>query len=243
MPEQRKSFHHELDEIREDLVRLGALVGEVIPRGTELLLANDMVGAQRLIEDDDILDDLSLRIEEKCYQVLALQQPMASDLRAIVTAMWLTGELERSGDLVVNIAKGARRIYGVTIDPRLSGLIERMSEQACRLMKLALDAYAECNGSLGVAIGDIDDQLDLIHGDYIEAIFETHASSQVGLQASVQLALIGRYYERIGDHAVNIGQRVQYMATGWMPERTGAARLEARRAFVAQIDRAEGGND
>ena len=232
MPEQRKSFHQELDEIREDLVRLGALVGEVIPRGTEILLANDMSGAQRLIEDDDILDELSLRIEEKCYHVLALQQPMASDLRAIVTAMWMTSELERSGDLMVNVAKGARRIYGVEMAPRLRGLIERMSEEACRLMKLAIDAYAECNASLGVAIDDIDDQLDLIHGDYIEAIFETHASSHVGLQPSVQLALIGRYYERIGDHAVNIGQRVQYMATGWMPERTGVARLQARRAFA-----------
>lgn len=232
MPEQRKSFHQELDEIRDDLVRLGAFVGEVIPRGTEILLSNDMSGAQRLIENDDVLDELSLRIEEKCYHVLALQQPMASDLRAIVTAMWMTSELERSGDLMVNVAKGARRIYGVEMAPRLRGLIERMSEEACRLMKLAIDAYAECNASLGVAIADIDDQLDLIHGDYIEAIFETHASSNVGLQPSVQLALIGRYYERIGDHAVNIGQRVQYMATGWMPEHTGVARLQARRAFA-----------
>lgn len=235
MPEQRKTFHNELDEIRDDIVRLGALVGELIPRGTQILLSNDMAGAQRLIEDDDILDDLSLRIEEKCYQVLALQQPMASDLRSIVTGLWLTGELERSGDLMVNVAKGARRIYGVEMDPRLKGLIERMSEQASRLMKLALDSYAERNASLGSAIDDIDDQLDLIHGDYIETIFETHASSQIGLQASVQLALIGRYYERIGDHAVNIGQRVQYMVTGWLPERAGAARLEARRLLTGEM--------
>ena len=99
MPEQRKSFHQELDEIRDDIVRLGALVSEFIPRGTEVLLSNDMKGAQALIEADDELDALSLRIEEQCYHVLALQQPMASDLRAIVTAVWLTGELERSGDL------------------------------------------------------------------------------------------------------------------------------------------------
>ena len=143
MPEQRKTFHQDLDEIRDDIVRLGALVGEVIPRGTDVLLTNNMHGAQAIIEADDELDDLSLRIEERCYHVLALQQPMASDLRSIVTGLWLTGELERSGDLMVNVAKGTRRIYGVTLDPKLRGLIERMSEEASRLMKLALDAYAE----------------------------------------------------------------------------------------------------
>lgn len=235
MPEQRKTFHQELDEIRDGIVRLGALVGEFIPRGTEVLLTNDMGGAQALIESDDEIDDLTLRIEEHCYHVLALQQPMASDLRSIVTGLWLTGELERSGDLMVNVAKGARRIYGVTLDPKLRGLIERMSEEASRLMKLALDAYAERDASLGVAIDDIDDALDTLHGDYIEAIFESHATHDIGLQASVQLALIGRYYERIGDHAVNIGQRVQYMVTGWLPEQTGAARLVARRSLAAEI--------
>ena len=139
--------------------------------------------------------------------------------------MWLTGELERSGDLMVNVAKAARRIYGATLDPRLRGLIERMSEEAARLMKFAIDAYVERNASLGAALDDIDDTLDQLHRDYIEAIFESHATHDLGLQAAVQLALIGRYYERIGDHAVNIGQRVQYMVTGWLPEQTGAARL------------------
>jgi phosphate transport system protein len=228
MAEQRKTFHQELDEIRDEIVQLAALVSEFIPRGTELLLANDMRGALSLIEADDEIDALTLRIEEQCYHVLALQQPMASDLRSIVTAVWLTGELERSGDLMVNVAKAARRIYGANLDPRLRGLIERMSEEAARLMKLAIDAYVERNASLGAALDDIDDTLDQLHRDYIEAIFESHADHHLGLQPAVQLALIGRYYERIGDHAVNIGQRVQYMVTGWLPEQTGAARLRAR---------------
>ncbi|HEY6530686.1 MAG TPA: phosphate signaling complex protein PhoU [Acidimicrobiales bacterium] len=232
MPEQRKTFHQELDEIRDDIVRLAALVSEFIPRGTDVLLSNDMQGALDLIEADDELDMLTLRIEEQCYHTLALQQPMASDLRAIVTAVWLTGELERSGDLMVNVAKGARRIYGANLDPRLRGLIERMSEEAGRLMKLAVDAYVERNASLGAALDDIDDGLDQLHRDYIEAIMESHAIEGLSLQAAVQLALIGRYYERIGDHAVNIGQRVQYMVTGWMPEQTGAARAAARASAV-----------
>ena len=240
MPEQRKSFHTELDEIRDDIVRLAAMLGEFIPRGTEALLTNDMHAAQRLIEADDEVDALTLQIEEQCYHVLALQQPMATDLRSIVTALWLTAEIERSADLMVNVAKGARRIYGAGLDARVKGLIERMAEEAARLYKLAIDAYVERDEALAAALDDIDDTLDGLHNDYIEAIFESHAGSSLDLQQAVQLALIGRYYERIGDHAVNTGQRVEYMVTGWLPERSGAARFEARAALqVGEISEAD----
>ncbi|CAB4322805.1 MAG: phosphate signaling complex protein PhoU [Actinobacteria bacterium] len=236
MPEQRKSFHQELDEIRDEIVRLGAMVSEFIPRGTEVLLTGDLGGALELIDADDELDAQTLRIEEQCYSVLARQQPMASDLRGIVAAVWLTGELERSGDLMVNVAKAARRIYGATLDPRLRGLIERMSEEASRLISLSLDAYVERDANLGAALDDIDDALDALHGDYIEAIFDAHSAHDLGLQPAVQLALVGRYYERIGDHAVNIGQRVQYMVTGWLPEQAGAARLHARNSLAPDTE-------
>jgi phosphate transport system protein len=241
MTEVRRTFHQELDHIKGDIVRLAAMVTECIPRGTDVLLSNDLQGAQSLIEDDDVLDSLSLEIEEHCYQVLALQQPVAIDLRSLVTAIRLVSEIERSGDLMVNVAKGARRIYGVQFDPRLRGLIERMSEEATRLFRLSIDAYVEGNASLASALDDMDDSLDLLHKDYIQAIFESHHAGIIDLQAAVQLALIGRYYERIGDHAVNIGARVEYMVTGWLPEHSGAARLVARRGraeaqLAEQID-------
>lgn len=224
----RKTFHQELDEVHQEIVRYAAMVTEVIPQGTDALLANDLEEAQGIIDGDDALDALSVEIEDRCYQLLALQQPMAGDLRAIVTALRLTSEIERSGDLVVNIMKGARRMYGVEFDPRLRGLIERMSEQAQRLFKLAVDAYVEGNAGLAAALDDMDDRLDLLHKDYIQAIFESHSQNNLDLQAAVQLALIGRYYERIGDHAVNMGERVLYMVTGWLPEQEGAVRAEAR---------------
>ncbi|CAN5704541.1 phosphate signaling complex protein PhoU [soil metagenome] len=231
MPEDiRKSFHHQLEEVQKDIVRMGALVTECIPRGTDTLLSNDLKAAQQLIEDDDVLDSLALEIEERCYQLLALQQPMASDLRAIVTAIRLTSEIERSGDLMVNVAKAARRIYGTDYDPKLRGLIERMSEEARRLYLLAIDAYVEGDASKAAALDDMDDRLDALHKDYIQAIFESHGNGTIDVQAGVQLALIGRYYERIGDHAVNVGERVQYMVTGWLPEQSGAARVEFRAA-------------
>ncbi|MCB1005477.1 MAG: phosphate signaling complex protein PhoU [Acidimicrobiales bacterium] len=229
MPQDiRKTFHQELEEVRQEIVRFAAMVTEVIPRGTEALLANDLEEAQRIIDGDDAFDALSLEVEERCYALLALQQPMAGDLRAIVTALRLISEIERSGDLVVNIMKGARRMYGVEFDPRLRGLIGRMSEQAQRLFKLAVDAYVEGNAGLAAALDDMDDRLDLLHKDYIQAIFESHSTDTIDLQAAVQLALIGRYYERIGDHAVNMGERIRYMVTGWLPEQEGAARARAR---------------
>jgi phosphate transport system protein len=215
------------------------MLGEFIPRATDALLTNDMAAAQRLIETDDEVDAFTLQTEEKCYHLLALQQPMATDLRCIVTALWLTAEIERSADLMVNVAKGARRIYGASLDARLRGLIERMSEECARLYKLAIDAYAERNAGLASALDDMDDSLDDLHNDYIEAIFESHARNGVDLQQAVQLALIGRYYERVGDHAVNIGQRVEYMVTGWLPEHSGAARLAARNSLPAPESLAE----
>lgn len=229
MAEIRTNFHAELDALRADTVRLAAMVTERIPWGTEVLLNGDLASAQALIDADDDLDVLAIEVEERCYQTLVLEAPMARDLRAIVTALRLTSELERSGDLMVNVAKGMRRLYGLDIDPKLRGLISRMGEEAQRLMLFAIDAYAEGDSGKGAALNDMDDRLDNMHKEYIQTIFECHRENSIDLEAGVQLALVGRYYERIGDHAVNIGERVRYMVDGWLPEHTGAARAAARK--------------
>jgi phosphate transport system protein len=228
MVEIRSTFHAELDGIRADVVRLAAMVTERIPWGTEVLLNRDLTEAQKLVEADDELDVLAIEIEERCYQTLVLQAPMAGDLRAIISAIHLVSELERSGDLMVNVAKAMRRLYSVEVDPRLRGLVSRMAAEAQKLMVVAVDAYVEGDDAKAAALDDMDDRLDTLHKEYIHAIFEAHKGGTADLEAGVQLALIGRYYERIGDHAVNIGERVRYMVTGWLPEHTGAARAAAR---------------
>lgn len=226
--ELRKSFHEELDSIKHGIVRMAGRVSEAIPRGTEAFLAGDLNEAQKLIEDDDILDAMSIELEERCYEVLALQQPMASDLRAIMSALWLNSEIERSGDLMCNIAKATRRIYGTEIDPKVRGLLVQMSEEAARLFRMSIDAYVEGDTGLAAALDDIDDRLDDLNIETVLALFESHNERAVELQPAVQLALVCRYYERIGDHAVNIGERVRYMVDGWMPEHDGAVRASAR---------------
>lgn len=232
MVELRGNFHEELDGVRDMIVTLAAHVTEAIPRATEALIANNLELAQQLISHDDQLDLLSLQIEERCYALIALQQPMAIDMRSIVTAMKINGEYERSGDLAVNICKGVRRMYGIQLSPTLRGLITSMSEEAVRLTRLSVDAYAEGNSGLASALPDIDDRLDDLQVDFIQEIFAAHNNGELKLEETVQLALIARFYERIGDHAVNIGERVMYMVTGESPEAAGAARAK----HAAEID-------
>lgn len=226
--EHRVRYHRDLDELVNDIVRLGALVCQTIPRGTDVLLGGELHEAQQLIEDDDEVDRLSLSIEERCYTIMARQAPMAGDLRRLITITKLVAELERSADLMVNVCKAARRMYGSPMSPKVRGVVAAMAKEAHRLLSLSIDAFVDQNDALGSALDDIDDQLDQLNRDMVEAIFDAQADGQIDLQAAVQLALVARYYERIGDHAVNIGQRVTYMVTGWLPEHNGMLRAEER---------------
>jgi phosphate transport system protein len=215
--DMRRTFHHRLDEVHEDLVRLAAMVLEFIGRGTEALLTLDLSAARALIDDDDQIDKLALAVEERCYLLLATQQPMAVDLRTIVCAIRLTSEIERAGDLMVNVAKGTLRLPGMDYEPAIRGLIQQMSDAATKLFRQALDAYIDGDAGKAEALDGLDDELDEFHGRYIARIIEASRAGTLDVQAAVQLALIGRYYERIGDHAVNIGERIRYMVTGLLP--------------------------
>jgi phosphate transport system protein len=213
----RKEFHQQLEVIREGLTQLAASVTEMIPRATQVLLDGDLEAADYLINSDDEIDAKATQLEEFCYDLLALQAPMAGDLRQVVTAVKMVGEIERSADLAVNICKASRRIYGIELDPKLRGMIAQMGDQAALLFRLSIDAYKDGDVGLASALDDIDDILDRLQVDFIAQIFECHAAHEIELLVAVQLALVARFYERIGDHGVNIGERVRYMVTGWLP--------------------------
>ncbi len=226
--ERRLAYHRELESLDSRVLQLGAMVCESIPRGTDILLSGDLTGAQALIDSDDEMDLLTVEIEDSCYSIMVRQAPMASELRHLITVSKMVQELERSADLMVNIAKAARRMYGSPMSPRIRGLVASMSTEANKLMRLAIDAFADKDPSLAAALRDIDDTLDQYNRDMVEAIFEAHGAEQIDLAAAVQLALIARYYERIGDHAVNIGERVGYMISGWLPEHQAVLRQQHR---------------
>lgn len=228
--ETRRQFHVDLEALKQRIVHLGALAIETIPKATAALLDGDLHAAQAIIDADDTIDVMSIEIEEESLRLMALQQPMAKDLRALMTAIKLNWDIERSADLAVNISKAVRRIYGVELPHTVRGVLEQMSEEAYRLTRLAVDAYLDLDVSIAAALDDMDDRLDALQVDLMRTIFDAHDLQELPMQPAVQLALVGRYYERIGDHAVNMGERIQYLVTGWLPEHTGAARATARAA-------------
>ena len=228
MEELRRTFHQELEALRIDVVRMGAQVIEAIPRATQVLLAGDLEGADLMVQADDEIDARAVDVEDRCFQMLALQAPVAGDLRQLVAIIKITGELERSADLTVNICKAARRIYGHDIDPVLRGLISKMSDQAQQLYVAAMEAFETNDAAKAAAIDDMDSYLDGLQRQFVQEIFESHSREKIDLQVAVQLAVVARFYERIGDHAVNVGDRTRFLLTGWVPELKGAARYKAK---------------
>jgi len=208
----RNEFHTELDRIRTEIARLAAKVTEDILRATDILLTQDLSGAEEMIVADDAIDVACLTLEQRCYRVLALQAPVASDLRQVVAAMRIIAEVERSADLAVNVCKAGRRMYGHVLPPRIRGVIRRMAEQASRLFREANEAYLLGDANRAIAIHDMDDLLDGLQQQFVTAIFES--PDTIDLPTAVQLAMLARFYERIGDHAVTIGERVTYLVTG-----------------------------
>lgn len=228
--ELRTSFHHQLDELRDGIAKLAARVTESIPRATQILLTQDLEGAEYLVLGDDEIDARALELDERCYELLALQSPVASDLRRIVAAMRIIAEVERSADLAVNICKAARRIYGHQLDPRLRGIIQKMGTQAHKIYIEATEAYLTDDVARAAALDDMDVLLDDLQREFVQAIFTSHSTEKLELQVAVQLAVVARFYERIGDHAVNIGERVRFVVTGYTVEQLGAARYAERQA-------------
>jgi len=230
MEELRKGFHGEINEVRQSLATLAASVIEAIPRATNVLLASDLEGAEYLILTDDEIDARSLDLEDRCYRLLALQAPVAGELRQLIAILKMIGEIERSADLTVNIAKAARRIYGHNLDPKLRGIISKMGDQAQQLFAAALEAFETEDVAKASALDDMDSYLDGLQRQFVQAIFECNLAGTIDLQVAIQLAVVARFYERIGDHAVNIGERILYAVSGWRPELKGAARHKARLA-------------
>lgn len=214
MPETRRHFHEELSEIVTDVIRLGAMAGEAIEAGTATLLAADLAGVGRVVDNDRALDALTHSIEERAYLLLARQQPMAVDLRTLVTVIRVIHEIERIGDLIVKVAKATRRLHPYGLQPRVRGLLDRMREQAQVQLRVALDAFADRDPARAAALLDMDDVMDDLQRSLYEAIFADQPAEGAVLQCTVQVALIGRYFERIGDHAANVADRVEFMVTG-----------------------------
>ncbi len=213
--EARKVFAEELVDLRGNVIRLGALVTEAVAAGTQALLDADLAAAERVVEQDAVIDELAYAIEDHCFVLIARQQPMAGDLRLMLAVLRIGHELERSGDLMKSVVKATRQLYPHSIDPKLRGIISRMGEQAASEIRLAIDAFADNDPSRAAAVFDMDDVMDDLTKSLFRYIMSREGAVDEGqLLESVQLALVGRHYERIADHAVNVADRVVFVATG-----------------------------
>jgi len=214
VPEVRRAFSEEFERLHLDVVRLGALALEAVHRGSEALITFDLGAVDEAVTHDAELDRLSDNIEERAYVLLATQAPVATDLREIVTVLRVNHELERIGDYMVNVAKATRRLQPEPLHPRILGILDQMQGQATMQLELALDAFSQRDPSQGSDLPEMDDVMDDLTRELFSTIFAMNADHDEAIQRAVQLALVGRYYERVADHAVNVGERVDYMVTG-----------------------------
>jgi len=208
MVDHRQEFHHELEAIEAKVIDLFGMVAEDVPRATTALLGGDVEEVRALAERDRVIDELYPGIEDLADRELVLQQPLASDLRFLISVLRVVPELERSHDLVVNIARRASYILSEDLSPRSRGLIEQMGNLASDMWREAVACWRQRDRGAAVALDQRDDEMDEMYASLMAEL----ASGQMSLPVTMEMALVARFYERLGDHAVNIARRVVYLA-------------------------------
>ena len=208
MVEHRQEFERELEAIEAKVIELFAMVAEDLPGATEALLTGNNEVLRVLGEREQVIDALYPEIEELVNREILLQAPVASDLRFLLSVLRIVPELERSHDLVVQIASRSNHILGEDLSVRSRGIIERMGTLASDMWRQAVDSWYQRDPSVALALDDRDDEMDELHSSLLAEL----ASGRMALPVAMEMTLVGRFYERLGDHAVNIARRVAYLA-------------------------------
>jgi phosphate transport system protein len=209
--ETRRAFHADLDVIDSHVHELFTLVEEGLAGATAALLSGDREAARALQARDAIVDALYRDIEVLVPSQFALQAPVAVDMRFLLAVLRIVPELERSADLAEHIAQRAARGLTEALTPRILGLVERMGAVGSAMWGQAAKGWtARDDAELGVRLDAADDELDELRTSLTAAV----ASGEVSLPVAMEMALVGRFYERLGDHAVNVARRISYVVTG-----------------------------
>lgn len=212
----RDAYHQELDALTDQLVEMTRLVGSAMTRASTALLDADLDLAQSVIAADDAVDRLRDELDERAFNLLARQQPVATDLRTIVTSLRMSGDLERMGDLARHVARVARRRHPESAVPAdLRSTVVEMSQIAERLVAKAGSVIAKRDVEAAVQLEKDDDQMDELHRALFTALLDK--GSPHGIEEAIDITAIGRYYERFADHAVSVARRVFYLVTGQLP--------------------------
>jgi phosphate transport system protein len=193
------------------------LVRTAMERATRALLDGDLSGAERVISDDPQVDALREDLEERTFQMIARQQPVATDLRLLVTTLHLSADLERMGDLARHIAKVARMRYPeLAVPEEVRDVISQMGTVALSLVAKVADVIEGRDVALAQALEAEDDSMDALHRKLFTLLLSPNWTH--GVESAIDMTLLGRYYERYADHAVSVAQRVVFIVTGVRPD-------------------------
>ncbi len=209
-----RHFHEQLRDLKQRLLEMSERAEELVELAVEALLQRDESKAQQVIMGDHRMDALEVEVEHLAISLLALQQPMARDLRFIISTIKISSDLERVGDHAVNIAQSAIRLSqlraGIVPGPE----IEDMARRARKMLSDALDAFIRADGALGRAVCAMDDQVDALNDSVFRIVITHVLEDPTTITAALELFLVSRNLERVADLATNIGEDAVYLAEG-----------------------------
>ncbi|MEJ6626287.1 MAG: phosphate signaling complex protein PhoU [Actinomycetes bacterium] len=209
----RNAFHDELDGIGTTLLQMTGLVKVAMNDATSALLTVDLNSAEKVIAADDVIDEIQHELDARTINLMARQQPVASDLRTLVTSLRMSADLERMGDLAHHVAKQARMRYPNSAVPaELIPTITSMGLVADKLIDKLSSVMEHRDTVRALEIETDDDEMDKLHRDLISTLLAEDWPH--GVEAAIDMTLLGRYYERFADHAVSISRRVYFLVTG-----------------------------
>jgi phosphate transport system protein len=214
MVEHRQEFQRELQAIEVKVIELFAMVAEDLPGATDALLTGNTEVIRALTEREKVIDALYPEIEELVNRELVLQAPVASDLRFLLSVLRIVPELERSHDLVIDIAHRAKHILGQDLSPRTRGLVEGMGNLVSSMWRQAADSWYQRDRTAAALLRERDDEMDELHASLVAEL----ASGRMALPVTMEMTLVARFYERLAAHAVNIARRVIYLAGSQPPQ-------------------------
>jgi len=209
----RSVFQDELDGVSQSLVDLTGMVSESIAKATKAILTNDLTLAEEVIATDDQIDTFQHDLDARIIDIIARQQPVASDLRALVTALRMSADLERMGDMSHHVAKIARLRYpDAAVPAELHATFKSMGEAAQKISTKTGAVIASRDTEMALEVERDDDEMDKLHRQLIQTLVDS--SWKNGVESAIDLTLLGRYYERFADHAVSVSRRVYFLVTG-----------------------------
>ena len=218
----REAYHDQLGQLADQLADMCGMAGDAMERATASLLGADLALAEQVIGDDTKIDDVRAAIEEQAYALLALQAPVATDLRIVLAVIHAAESVERMGDLALHVAKAARRRHPNPVLPdTVRPYFAEMGRIAVELAREATDIIRTQDVQRARSLEDADDAMDDLHRHLFTVIMDK--DWQHGVPSAVDTTLLGRFYERFADHAVSVAKRTVFVVTGRMPGYHGDA--------------------